>query len=78
MQAPDLRSWPWADLTVADFKPAAGPNGLQFPHRTMTPAEIDELDVTAYEGGFQGLALTGSDGKLYTMSLRPLLPGDES
>jgi hypothetical protein len=77
MQAPDFREWPWADLTVADFKPAADPNGLQFPHRTMTPEEIDELDVTAYEGGFQGLPLTGTDGKLYTMSLRPLLPGDE-
>jgi hypothetical protein len=78
MQAPDLRAWPWADLTVADFKPAADPNGLQFPHRSMTPAEIDQLDVTDYEGGFQGLPLQGTDDKLYTMSLRPLLPDDES
>jgi hypothetical protein len=77
MQAPDLREWPWADLTVADFKPDADPNGVQFPHRTMTPDEIGQVDVTDYEGGFQGLPLRGTDDKLYTMSLRPLLPDDE-
>jgi hypothetical protein len=43
----------------------------------MTPAEIDALGVTDYQGGFQGAILTGPDGKTYTFSLRPLLP-DES
>lgn len=75
--APDIREWPWADLTVADFKPDADPNGLQFPHRTMTPAEVDMLNVKEYEGGFNGLVLRGSDKKLYTVALRPLLPDDE-
>jgi hypothetical protein len=75
--APDIREWPWTDLTVADFKPDADPNGLQFPHRTMTPAEIDMLNVTDYEGGFNGLVLRGTDKKLYTVALRPLLPDDE-
>ena len=78
MDAPDLREWPWADLTVADFTTDADPNGIAFPHRTMTPDEIDQLDVDAYEGGFAGLPLQGTDDKLYTMSLRPLLPDDES
>jgi hypothetical protein len=77
MVAPDIREWPWTDLTVADFKPAADPNDLQFPHRTMTPAEIDMLNVKDYAGGFNGLVLRGTDKKLYTVALRPLLPDDE-
>ena len=75
--APDIREWPWTDLTVADFKPDADPNGLQFPNRTMTPAEIDMLNVKDYAGGFNGLVLRGTDKKLYTLALRPLLPDDE-
>ncbi len=76
VEAADMRDWRWPDLTVADFKPDADPNGLQFPHRVMTTAEIDKLDVKDYQGGFQGLVLKGSDGKIYTMGLRPLLPDD--
>jgi hypothetical protein len=75
--APDIRDWPWKDLTVADFKPDADPNGLQFPLRTLTPDEIDLLAVKDYEGGFNGLVLRGTDSKLYTVALRPLLPDDE-
>jgi len=76
IEAPDIRAWPWPDLTPADFKPAADPNGVQFPHRTMTPAEIDLLEVTDYQGGFQNAVLRDADGKLYQFSLRPLLPGE--
>jgi hypothetical protein len=75
--APDIREWPWNEVTVADFKPDADPDGLQFPHRTMTPDEVQMLNVTAFEGGFNGLVLRGSDKKLYTVALRPLLPDDE-
>jgi hypothetical protein len=78
IQAPDIRKWPWPDLKVTDFKLDADPNGLQFPHRTMTAAEVEKLNVKEFQGGFQGLVLTGSDGKLYTFSLRPLLPGETS
>jgi hypothetical protein len=78
IEAPDIRQWPWPDFTAADFKPDADPNGLQFPHRKMTPAEIDLLNVTDYQGGFQNLVLTAPDKKLYTLSLRPLLPGETS
>lgn len=78
MVAPDVRPWPWKELTVADFKPAEDPNGLQFPNRVMTADQIDLLGVEGYEGGFQGLPITGTDDKLYTLSLRPLLPDDES
>jgi hypothetical protein len=75
--APDIRDWPWTNQTVADFKPDADPNGLQFPHKTMTTDEVALLDVKDFEGGFNGLALRGTDNKLYTLALRPLLPDDE-
>jgi hypothetical protein len=78
MAVPDVRAWPWPDLTVADFVTDADPNGLQFPHRTLTPDEVSKLEVTDFEGGFQGLPLKGTDGKLYTLAVRPLLPDDAS
>lgn len=77
VQAPDVRAWPWPDLKVTDFKPSADPNGLHLPQRTMTPADIEKLDVKNFQGGFQGLVLKGPDGKLYTLSVRPLLPDDQ-
>ncbi len=76
IEAADVRAWPWPDLTPADFKQDADPSGNQFPHRTMTPAEIDLLKVTDYQGGLQNLVLKSSDGKTWTFSLRPLLPGE--
>jgi hypothetical protein len=75
--APDLRPWPWADRSVADFQPDPGPDGLQFPHLTMTSEEVAALGVTDFEGGFNGLLVTGDDGKRYTVAVRPLLPGEE-
>jgi hypothetical protein len=74
--APDIRDWPWPGVKVDEFKADADPNGLQFPHRTMTADEIGQLKLTGIEGGFQGLVLKDPAGKLYTLSARPLLPGD--
>ena len=56
----------------------ADPNAL--PARrpaTLTAAEVEALGIDRSEGGFQGLTLTGPDGKFYSFSLRPLLPDDE-
>ena len=77
MVAPDIIDWPWADLTVADFKSDADPNGLSFPHHTLTADEVAKLGVKDFEGGFNGLVLRGSDDKLYTLALRPLLADDK-
>jgi hypothetical protein len=77
IEAPDIRAWPWPDLTAADFKPDADPNGNQFPHRKLTIQEVDLLGIKDYQGGFQNLVLRDPDGKPYTFSLRPLLPGEE-
>jgi hypothetical protein len=76
MVAPDLVEWPWDDLTVADFKPDADPNGLSFPHATLTPDRVAELGIEDFEGGFFGTPLKGSDDKTYTVAVRPILPDD--
>lgn len=73
---PGMRPWPWPDLTPADFTPDADPNGNQFPHRTLSITEVEALKVSDYQGGFQNMPIQGPDGKTYTFSLRPLLPGE--
>ena len=68
--------WPWDDIAPGDFAADADPNGLQFPHRTMTPAEVEALGITGYEGGLQNVIVAGPDGTTYTLSIRPLLPDE--
>jgi hypothetical protein len=67
-------AWPWAALTVSDFKAGAqGGTGPTFPHRALSAVEVGELKVPNIEGGVQGLTLKAPDGKLYSLILRPLL-----
>lgn len=73
---PGAKAWPWTDIKPSAFVPDADPSGLQFPHRTMTPTEVEALGVSGYEGGLQNITLDGPDGKTYTLSLRPLLPDE--
>ena len=68
-------AWPWPDLKMSDFK--ANINGVgaqQFPHRTITAVDVLELGLGDLPGGVQGVTLTGPDGKIYSLILRPLLP----
>jgi hypothetical protein len=44
----------------------------------MTPEEIEATGVTDAAGGFNGLLVTGPDGKLYSIAARPLLPDEEA
>ena len=76
IEAADIRDWPWPDIDPGDFTPDPDPNANQFPHRRMTIEEVDALGIKDYQGGFQNLALRSSDGKTWTFSLRPLLPGE--
>lgn len=75
-ETPDWKPWPWPDLTAADFAPDEDPNGNQFPHRTMTPDEIEATGVTDYESGFQGLVIDDPNGARYMLTVRPLLPDE--
>jgi hypothetical protein len=70
-------AWPWPTFKVTDFKAdinAAG--GNQLPHRTMTPDEVAALKLGEIPGGVQGVAIKGTDGKTYSLVLRPLLPNE--
>lgn len=75
--APDAMPWPWADVAPTDFVSNGDPNAFQLPARTMSPEEVEALGIEPFSGGFQGLNLFGpDDGKVYSFSLRPLLPDE--
>jgi hypothetical protein len=64
--------WPWTDLTPADF--ISGENEF-FKTRSMTPAEVEAIGIEGISGGMIGVAVQ-FEGKVYTFSLRPLLPDE--
>lgn len=77
--APDARPWPWTEIAHADFVSNADPNAFQLPSRLMSVEEVEALGIVPFQGGFQGLTLIGpGDGKVYSFSLRPLLPDEQS
>ena len=65
-------AWPWPDLTPADF--TSGENEF-FKTRDMTPAEVESLGIKDVTGGMIGVSV-GSQDKVYTFSLRALLPDE--
>ncbi|MEO8468993.1 MAG: hypothetical protein ABI573_04930 [Chloroflexota bacterium] len=69
-------AWPWKDIKPADFVQPADPTAPQFPIHTLSTADVAALGLTGIEGGFTNLPMTGPDGKVYTLALRPLLPGE--
>jgi hypothetical protein len=74
-----IRPWPWPGLTPADFQLPKDPNVLQQRTRSLTDAEAKALGVDGYRNGIVGgLFVTGPEGKLYSVVVRPLLPGDEA
>ncbi len=75
--APDQKPWPWTDIKPADFPFPADPNAFQMAQRALTPADVEALGFDPVEGGLQGMVLVGpDDGKIYSLSLRPLLPDE--
>ena len=75
--APDARPWPWTEIAPKDFIVDIDPNGLQMPVRILTAEDVEALGIDPFEGGFLGVTLIGpGDGRVYSFSLRPLLPGE--
>jgi hypothetical protein len=71
------QAWPWPALKVADFK--ENPNGegaIAFPHRALSEADVNRLGVKDVAGGLQNILLAGTDGKVYGLITRPLLPDE--
>lgn len=74
---PDAKPWPWTNIAPADFVSNADPNAFQIPARVMSAEEVEVLGIDPFQGGFQGLTLIRpDDGKVYSFSLRPLLPDE--
>ena len=71
------RDWPWPDVTPADFHELKLPNGFTWNARTMSAAEIGALNMANIQGGVINVVLSGpGDGKVYSFTLRPLLPDE--
>lgn len=69
-----VKAWPWTGITPGDF--AKGANELLMTH-TLTAADVAALGINGADGGLQGLTLQAGT-KLYSFSLRPLLPDESS
>jgi hypothetical protein len=65
--------WPWPAIKPGEF--ISGANEF-LKVRTMSAPDIAALGIPGVEGGFTGLTLKAADGKLYSFSLRPLLPDE--
>ena len=71
------QGWPWPDIGPADLRELTLPTGQTWTARTMTAAEIDALGFEHIEGGVINVVLGGpGDGKVYSFTLRPLLPDE--
>ncbi len=68
-----VRDWPWTDLTPDDFETG---EAEFWRTRTMTPAEVEALGIDGITGGLMGVPVQ-FEGKVYTFSLRPLLPDED-
>ena len=75
--ATNPRPWPWTAFGPADFTPS-GPDGLPVPTRTLTAADVAALHLDGIAGGASSIGLKTTDGKVYLLSLRPLLPDERS
>lgn len=74
---PDAKRWPWIGIAPSDFVSKGDPNAFQVPARVLSVEEVDALGIEPFQGGFHGLTLIGPDGdRVYSFSLRPLLPGE--
>jgi hypothetical protein len=73
-------AWPWPDIAPSDFVASNDPDvpATGFPSRVLTRDEVAAVDLEDIEGGVQGIILDGPDGAVYSLALRPLLPGEEA
>jgi len=68
-------AWPWTTINPTDFVKSAN-NEFLLTH-TLSAADVATLGIKDAEGGLQGLTLK-SGARLYSFSLRPLLPDEAS
>ena len=73
---PTPLAWPWPAVKITDFKEGDGTSGPTFPHKALTGDEVAALKLGEVPGGAQGMVVKAPDGKTYSLTLRPLLPGE--
>ncbi len=66
-------AWPWPELALSDF--SADSSGLGLLLGDLTAEQAAKV-TTVPSGGAAGIGITAPDGTAYSLSLRPLLPGD--
>jgi hypothetical protein len=75
---PGAAKWPWTTIKLADFKAEALPDGgTSFPRRILSTDEVGALQIEGFAGGLQNIVVAGSDGKSYTLVVRPLLADEQ-
>jgi hypothetical protein len=72
-----IHDWPWTAFGPDGFTAPVDPNTFPTPTRTLTAGEVAALKVTGVQGGAQSIALRTSDGKVFLLALRPLLPDEK-
>jgi hypothetical protein len=73
--------WPWHDVSPSTWTNVSdGDASLAFPTRILTRAEVEALGLGPLAGGAMGIVVVypPAGGKLYGVSLRPLLPDETS
>ncbi len=68
-------AWPWT-FGPDGFKAPADPSAFASLTRTLTADDVAALGISGIAGGAQSIALRTAGGKVYTLSLRPLLPDE--
>jgi hypothetical protein len=72
-----VRPWPWVDIQPSDFTFPVDPNSLRMGTRTLTPEEAAAVGIQGFENGIlSGVYLRASDGTIYSLVIRPLLPDE--
>lgn len=70
------RDWPWT-FGPDGFKAPADPSAFASQTRTLTADDVAALKINGIAGGGQSIALRTTDGKVFLLSLRPLLPDEK-
>lgn len=71
------RDWPWTAFSPDDFRALDQAGPMATPVRTLSADEVAALGVSGVEGGAQSIGLRTTDGRLFLLSLRPLLPDEK-
>ncbi len=72
------RSWPWPELKTTDFALPGDPNTLQTRSHALTSAQVEAIGIEGPIGAAHGITVTGDDGVVYSLVIRPLLPDEQA